>query len=67
MLERADRVQLVVRDRPAAAIRFTALSGLDPRRFSSIGSERFGCVGVLARLLGPAKTVARRARRGPGA
>jgi hypothetical protein len=42
MLERVDRVRLVIKDRQAAARTF------DPSRFSPIASERFGYLGTLA-------------------
>jgi hypothetical protein len=45
----------IVSDWRAAALRFTALFGLDPGRFSSIGSERFGYVGTLALFDPPAR------------
>ncbi|OGK79795.1 MAG: hypothetical protein A2X52_02190 [Candidatus Rokubacteria bacterium GWC2_70_16] len=45
----------ILSDWRAAAIRFTALFGLDPVRFSTIGSERFGYVGTLTLFDPPAR------------
>jgi hypothetical protein len=45
----------ILSDWRAAAMRFTALFGLDPARFSAIGSERFGYVGTLTLFDPPAR------------